>query len=102
MTPAETLRAARALIEKPEAWCQHSYYRYDGAMGIITSRCAIGAIRGAAGGRSNVENEAEIVLQRALNGLDVMKWNDKPRRQHRTVLAAFDRAIALAEKDEAA
>lgn len=41
-------------------------------------------------------------LKRALRSRGTtVGWNDSPKRTHTQVLAAFDRAIALAEKEAA-
>lgn len=106
------LREARALIDKPEKWAQGAYGRdqYGRKIGGSTRRavcfCAIGALNSSGGGRA-----AKDALARALpvgacvpygrSEASVIEWNDAPGRTHAEVMDAFDRAIALAEQEEA-
>lgn len=114
MTPAEVLRAARALIATPERWTRSTYMR-DSAGLRLDIRCAddraravcwcsLGATAQVASdcdyGASDCDYGAEVKADRLLEaavGGDVVRWNDRPGRTHAEVLAAFDRAIALAE-----
>jgi hypothetical protein len=97
MTPVEVLRAARAKIE--QGWTQHAFAR-NGIEPVpsrsvtATCWCAIGAITAANGSSSS---SSEVFLERAVGTDDVPAWNDAPGRTQAEVLAAFDRAIALAE-----
>lgn len=112
-SPADVLRKARALIDSPEKWTQHTWARWSNG-----EQCTIGARSAAqfsAGGtlcrvtvaphkssdpkyRKQFEalEAAENILV-AVVGMKVEAWNDAPERTHAEVLEAFDRAIALAE-----
>jgi hypothetical protein len=84
---ADVLRRARALIDTPEKWCQ-------GQCELGEAKCALGAILGAD------PNYAAAAL--ALNRVvapNIPAWNDAPERTHADVMAAFDRAITLAESE---
>lgn len=107
MKPSEVLREARKLIEQPEAWTQREYSRgIDGIWKPVESGeavcfCALGAIKGA---RKNDEEDDEFeelyeLLSRACGG-PVHVWNDRPEREHKDVLAVYDRAIAIAIAEE--
>lgn len=94
---AEVLRAARALIDTPDKWCQGQFHK-DGAY------CASGAIGVAAGVDIEVGcwfcHPAWQALADTVNAAQsggIGSWNDRPERTHADVLAAFDRAIATAE-----
>lgn len=101
MNTAEILRAARALIEKPEAWTQGRYCL--DANGAVLSYgeqggvkwCAAGALGAVNGGEC--PEEAWDLLQAAGGHWSVTGFNDNPDRTHAEVLAAFDKAIAIAE-----
>ena len=85
--PADVLRRARALIDTPEKWHQH-WYEHNG------SYCMMGAVRAA----TNDDAEPMEFLQKATGSNYLWMWNDSAVREHHEVLAAFDRAIALAER----
>lgn len=106
---ADKLREARALIER--GWCQKDYAR--GKSGRTVSPkgraarcyCAMGAI-----GHANhswpcalLPGVRELVC--AVTGfadadeVTILNWNDAPERTQDEVLAAFDRAIELAETE---
>lgn len=102
-TPSDVLRIARAKIDTPDKW-------WGGAgmsLGQEKNHCARTAISSE---EKCLETRPEV--QRALElfcqvlGTDpnrpgqVYRWNDAPERTHAEVLAAFDRAIALAEQEE--
>ena len=95
MTTSELLRAARALIDKPQKWCK----RYDFLHG---RHCARGALLEVTDGldRSGfLLHRTVSLLERATPGDRLMNYND--RHTHAEVMALFDRAIALAEKGDA-
>jgi hypothetical protein len=101
---ADKLREARALIEPYEQWCQgHSAYDDRGHRTIETdplarSWCTIGAVSRVYGAHWSLEYCAAInALRRATGQPDLVWWNDQPHRPHAEVLAAFDKAIELAE-----
>ena len=93
VTTVEVLRAARAKIEK--GWVQYTYeHEADGAP---IAWCAAGAIS-----RQHLsvnESAGAYLLLRRVCGETVSAWNDAPGRTKEEVLAAFDRAIALAERE---
>lgn len=104
MKPAEILRAARAKIE--QGWCQRcvardsqGYRIYVGNMmeasrnPAAVSWCAQGAVFAAGG---DINGPELPILGQAV-GSCIGIWNDRPRRTKEEVLAAFDRAIELAE-----
>lgn len=103
MTPAEILRAAKAKIEKPENWCQHNYAqtkqgRPIGANEANACRwCAIGALRavGGSGGRA-----IDFLAMAAHEAGAPTIWILNDTADHAAVLAAYIRAIALAEGEE--
>lgn len=105
MTPAETLRRARALIERPEAWTKGTSARWhrqpvDVESPLATCWCAFGAIR-----RQSVDRATQdraIGRLRRFSGPNVVDWNDAPERTHAEVIEAFDRAIEKAEAEETA
>jgi hypothetical protein len=82
------LREARALIER--GWCQHDMRNGDcvcirGAL-LFTFR------------RWDLEMEADKLLKVATGFQGYLgDWNDAPERTQADVLAAFDKAIELAE-----
>jgi hypothetical protein len=85
----ETLKAARAVIDIPERWTQ-------GVMRVEDARCASGAL--IAVGAELISGEAYGFLRRATGARRICHWNDEKGRTHAEVMAAFDRAIELAEK----
>jgi hypothetical protein len=100
MKPSEVLRKAKALIDSPEKWWESSKRCLD------YQYCALRAIiRVLAYGYAGVVQ----IFARANNirpssdgsfEWPVANWNDAPERTHADVMAAFDRAIALAESEE--
>lgn len=117
MTTVEYLRETKAIIAAPEKWIQKSF---QGP--VSNSYCIIGAIHHIAALKYNCLTEFEImfrsttkvtnVLYAAINNHNlkerdfaykeetIILWNDAPERTHAEVMAAFDRAILLAEKEE--
>lgn len=102
-SPADILRAARELISTPEKWTQHDWARDRSGKATIYSSpdaacwCAMGAIRQVTGGYPGF-SLAEDILEQATRSNDIGAWNDRQGRTHKTILRAFDRAIALAEQ----
>jgi hypothetical protein len=106
--PAVILRAARARIEREEHWTKGAFARVDpndlrtiSAIGPRDPQavcwCAAGAIRAVAPAHDGWD-KAEVFLERAIDPtlrIGVGQFNDNA--SHGMVLAAFDRAIALAE-----
>jgi hypothetical protein len=95
---ADLLRRARARIERPEHWCQGATTRFDGY--LTTSYCMLGAIGSPrACGRGETWWDAVVTLEGVIGGglVAIGRWNDAHGRTHAEVLAAFDRAIEIAE-----
>lgn len=91
MTVRDTLVAARTLIA--EGWTQGEYWTViDGCK----CYCPIGALTFASDGYPAAFTAAWQLLSRAINDKFLVRWNDRPERTQAEVLAAFDRAIALA------
>lgn len=93
----EKLKAARELVARPGGWTQEAFARDDeGQQTQSRSRdavcwCAEGALKASRSGF------AEFDFLQKLLGLPIAVWNDEPGRTQADVVAAFDRAIALAE-----
>jgi len=94
------LVAARKLITPREKWTQRvnardKFGRYTYPLNAdAVCFCAQGAIARIAGGMGNpAKISAMVVLGSVIKG-DVTTFNDAPKRTHRQILAAFDRAIA--------
>ena len=93
------LTVARALIDKPEKWCQGGFHKGD-------SFCAAGALREPwmtkpVREEYYGESRAAELLAKAVGIYDfnlISRWNDAPERTHAEVLAAYDRAIAEARR----
>lgn len=103
---AETLRAARALIDAPEKWT-NKYFALDRS-GCDVSPTSGNAVRFGAIGALAValdtsimdaeRSPAALALHRATgvpSGSDLYKW--EMVHWHEDMLAAFDRAIAAEE-----
>lgn len=100
MTPLEVLKKARELIADPTRWAQGDYER-PGPCG--TRFCMLGAVYNV-DGYTDVGKEAANLLAKALctplRRTEVVTFNDTAGRKHEEVLAAFDKAIKLAEKED--
>ena len=99
MTPREHLLAARALIERPENWGKGHFIQWHGE---TPAYCASGALNYAMT-HSAVWMSHSLAYQFmgssvGCSPLKLSDWNDAEERTHSEVLAAFDRAIELAEK----
>jgi hypothetical protein len=108
MTAVSTkLREARALIER--GWTQGEYARDKTGRSVdflrhdATCVCAAGAVGAANGHWPTSSLPGMRFLSLAVGGdgdeSDVLQWNDAPERTQADVLAAFDRAIELAEQE---
>lgn len=102
MKASEVLRAARKLIERPEQLCRHAYSIDAEGNALPYERrreavafCSAGAIIAVAEVDSR---EAALVHIRSVMHDNIPAWSDS--HTHPEVLAAFDRAIALAEAEE--
>lgn len=105
MKPVTILKRARKLIEKPERWIQGPYARTRDGVSTFGSDpaacafCMAGAIQRVTNSTDG-DDAAETFLDRATRD-GLYAFNEKPGRKHAQVLRAFDKAIALAEKDGA-
>jgi hypothetical protein len=94
---ADKLREARGYIER--RWCRGDYMSANGSV------CAVGAIRKAVNGHPEdcsanwAVASAESFLRTAIGRHSIVRWNDE-QSSKKLVLAAFDRAIALAESEQ--
>ena len=112
MTTVEILRAARKLIERPDAWIQKELaLNADGISETTGSKdacrwCSIGAVIVASGRTVHCDWEILPGIAQLAKGMrvarvtSIAKWNDTPGRRHSTVLRAFDRAIEFAEMEK--
>jgi hypothetical protein len=101
---AGKLREARALIER--GWCKEAYARGTSGRKVNSQGrsavcfCAVGAINRV--GKYGWDFSPERDLLKRVVGYDPIDWNDAPERTQAEVLAAFDKAIELAEASDAA
>lgn len=106
MKTIEVLKAARTKIEL--GWCQGAFCRNENGTDISASDldsqrewCARGAILTSTDTAADGD-DARKLLKLALSVESihgVSDWNDAPGRTQAEVLAAFDKAIALAESE---
>ena len=102
MTTLEVLKAARAKIEK--GWTQGTMARDKNGVAVssddkdATCWCALGAVLAVR--REEWVNAVPFVRD-AVGGGELLVWNDTPGRTQAEVLAAFDKAIELCEKEAA-
>ncbi len=106
---AETLRAAKALIDTPKKWTQHALARLGDDQSCFSHDpnavcfCIIGAISRAESDVAcsiaafRIASNTLLHLTRSLGFHSVGDFNDHPDTSHTNVMALFDRAIALAE-----
>jgi hypothetical protein len=98
---ATKLREARALIER--GWTQGGYARTVGGRIIgpkeakASCWCSLGAIFAV----TDVDDCYLVAnaVEDAAETENIVHWNDAPERTQADVLAAFDRAIELAEQE---
>lgn len=103
MTAADVLRRARAVLVE-RGWYQGAYSPEDSDQSTCPV-CAYGAINVATSGKPDdsvdavgfAAEEALRAVVRDIARQGVVPWNDTPGRTLDEVLAAFDRAIAIAE-----
>jgi hypothetical protein len=97
---AKVLRAARKLIEQPEAWTKEYIAQdaHDNWISPLDKRavcwCALGALERASHRLGISGDLACGLLGRAIRG-SIADYNDT--HTHKQVIGRFDRAIALAE-----
>lgn len=105
MLDSEILRKARSLIDTPEKWCKGTFRRtvYGSKM---LSRCSIASLIDA---KSDVPASCYITLACGMGAETherddaigvVTNFNDNETTDHATLMAAFGRAIDLAEAHE--
>jgi hypothetical protein len=98
ITARKILIAARAKIERPEAWTKGRYARDKNGEGTIPNSrhavcwCAIGAVHAAS---PSDTAPALTQLNRFVPGGEATyTYNDFPETTHAEILALYDRAIA--------
>lgn len=106
MSAVETLRKARELLTPEGAWGRGKMGadRFGAPADLYGPNtvcwCVLGALYRAEG-KDERQDEARPWLLKVLGGAQSLAlWNDAPERTHAEVLAAFDRAIALAGAGE--
>jgi hypothetical protein len=117
LTPHEILRDARQKIIDPALWHQGSSYKGEAAcsVGWIARICGyapgpygVGDITNYGPGQQALDYLRRAVfhgidstqpLALMLTG-DIPRWNDAEDRTHAEVVAAFDRAVLAAARDE--
>lgn len=95
-TVADTLRAAKALIDTPEKWCVGTPKRNSGRL------CAGWALDRIVTLATPLDAPVFVTFRRAAgipHEVGIGDWQDE--RTHAEVMEAFDRAIALAEQEGA-
>jgi hypothetical protein len=101
MATIDLLRDARRRLSKRGAWTRGEVARTRSGAPVIpngesaVSWCALGALD-ASNPSFHVRHQARGLLVRAMGGVLVSDFNDTAGRKKREVLAAFDKAIALA------
>src|SRR5271163_287044 len=109
LKPITILRRARALIADPKTWIKGAFKRRKAGRDCY---CAQGAIAAASGVRIRTSAtlqdgplplgyyEAQSLLRKICSsgnwGNSIAQFNDSKATTHDVMLAAFDRAIALA------
>lgn len=99
MKASEVLRKAKGVLED-RGWCQKAFSAADGGDCPV---CAWGAINVARAGAPDAwmgSASARLFFEDAVDGEGIASWNDHRGRSRGEVIAAFDRAIALAEAEE--
>lgn len=99
---ADTLRKAKALISDPKNWNTDGNY-FKGGDPSTECMCVYGALSTAMGIGIGIAHTNDTILHDASMGLfrmDPVKLNDHPDTTHADIMALFDRAIELAEKEE--
>jgi len=103
---SDRLRAAKALISRPEAWTKHTNAR-DAQGKKIASRnpaavcfCGFGALMRVNPEKTAKRDQTYFYLKRIVpDRLDYVEWQDAPERTHDEVMNVFSRAIAQAEAE---
>ncbi len=109
LTVVDVLREVRALLADPNCWTQGEIARNRaGKPEFAESKeaccwCLVGAVWRVAGTGPEAR-QARRFLHVAIDGIPLGKipnWNDTPGRTHAEVVVVVDRAIELAEAEEA-
>jgi hypothetical protein len=93
MKASEVLMKAKALIGTPDKWCKGTYHSNSGG------HCMIGSLFAIAGTGITETHPSVQYLQYGCTTF-IWAFNDHPQTTHADVMAAFDKAIALALADE--
>lgn len=115
MKTSEYLKAARAVIDRPEKWTKKTMARDSHRRPVPPSSaeavrfCSVGALEKTMLRRetsSTVDGEARILLTLAVcvltNTQSVVWFNDNRRTKHEDVMEVFDAAIQFAQAGEEA
>jgi hypothetical protein len=102
MNALEVLKATRELLSDPARWTQGVYARVgdeqcDELNPFASCFCLSGAFWRF--GADEI-HPARLRLSGVLGVTNLIAWNDAPERTHNEVLAALDKAIALAEQEQ--
>ena len=106
MTPAGMLRIAKELISTPETWTKGQLARdvngnaVSSLLPTAVCYCGQGAIKAVACNFYLAQRPAQQFLHQSRPNdyfARFSDFNDYPKTTHADVMAAFDRAIALAE-----
>ena len=107
MKHSEALKAAKAVIANPENWTQGWYYKYKNGTSCKRYEdaecfCSLGALRKVNDCYDDYYLNGTLYLDLALETLNVKAgsvfiFNDT--HSHAEVMALFDKAIELAEKE---
>ena len=102
--PSEVLRKAKGLIDRPEKWFGPPGWRTleQGAGNNCAGTAIYMEARGTSYPLCNWDTTEHRLFERAniIERDHIALWNNAPERTHAEVMQAFDRAIALAEKEE--
>jgi hypothetical protein len=96
-TPKDVLIAAKKLIESPENWIKH--HGCDDKGRLCAQYALLRALKGDDDPRELMfaRMKAFEAMEKVVGSGSIYIWNDKPKRTHKQVMRAFDKAIAVAE-----
>ena len=98
MKPSEVLSAAKGLIDAPEKWIKGRYHRRGSE---CDGYCLVGAVECAPLPAWAPTDQALFYIGTTVGvgpKTGLTGWNDAPERTWEEVMAAFDRAIAMAQE----
>jgi hypothetical protein len=97
---SDVLRAAKALIDSPEKWWKPGRDGNHGQHCALVAICRAGGLAAELGA---IDAFARVVESPTgvSYGFRIPAWNNARDRTHADVMAAFDRAIAAQELEEA-